>query len=204
MNFFSRTRPADSPQTLSTARDSRSTENPVLGRIAPRAFWNTVRKSFARTDTSPRLVRTVNVAGGASGGQFTPGPAVPVVSTSPESVINWTRAPASGVVDLEDVTIPARPVTVHELLVTDVQGLPTLYLQMHTGELRLTEPTTGKLVGVGCRDAESGAFDLPQLPAPEAFDDAKAAVDDITTKVTMLESQMRDLRGQEKAGVPKP
>jgi len=36
-----------------------------------------------------------------------------------------------------------------ELLVTDGQGLPTLYLQMHTGELRLTEPTTGKLVGVG-------------------------------------------------------
>ena len=36
-----------------------------------------------------------------------------------------------------------------ELLVTDGQGLPTLYLQMHTGELRLTEPTTGKLVRVG-------------------------------------------------------
>ena len=36
-----------------------------------------------------------------------------------------------------------------ELLVTDSQGLPTLYLQMHTGELRLTEPTTGKLVPVG-------------------------------------------------------
>ncbi|WP_198414444.1 HIRAN domain-containing protein [Cryobacterium sp. Sr8] len=36
-----------------------------------------------------------------------------------------------------------------ELLVTDGDGLPTLYLQMHTGELRLTEPTTGKLVAVG-------------------------------------------------------
>ena len=36
-----------------------------------------------------------------------------------------------------------------ELLVTDAQGLPTLYLQLHTGELRLTEPTTGKLVRAG-------------------------------------------------------
>lgn len=33
-----------------------------------------------------------------------------------------------------------------EFLITDGQGLPTLYLQMHTGELRLTEPTTGKFV----------------------------------------------------------
>ena len=36
-----------------------------------------------------------------------------------------------------------------ELLVTDGHGLPTLFLQMHTGELRLTEPTTGKLVRIG-------------------------------------------------------
>lgn len=36
-----------------------------------------------------------------------------------------------------------------ELLVTDRDGLPTLFLQMHTGQLRLTEPTTGKLVAVG-------------------------------------------------------
>ena len=36
-----------------------------------------------------------------------------------------------------------------ELLVADGRGLPTLFLQMHTGELRLTEPTTGKLVRVG-------------------------------------------------------
>src|SRR5680860_1739509 len=32
------------------------------------------------------------------------------------------------------------------LLVTDGEGLPTLFLQMYSGELRLTEPTTGKLV----------------------------------------------------------
>lgn len=36
-----------------------------------------------------------------------------------------------------------------QLLVTDAEGMPTLYLQMHSGELRLTEPTTGKLVSVG-------------------------------------------------------
>ncbi|MEO6201160.1 MAG: HIRAN domain-containing protein [Cryobacterium sp.] len=36
-----------------------------------------------------------------------------------------------------------------ELLVTDGEGMPTLYLQMHGGELRLTEPTTDKLVGGG-------------------------------------------------------
>lgn len=38
-----------------------------------------------------------------------------------------------------------------ELLVTDADGMPTLYLQVSSGRLRMTEPTTGQFVSVGNR-----------------------------------------------------